>query len=348
MTRREESRSPATKPHKSYAELSALLRNRRMSMDNPARVERKLAQVGYYRLSGYWYPCRRHHLDNQGERIVCSVMKAPLRANEFMEGTSFEAVFDLYLMDKKLRLVLLDALERVEIHIRSIVAHELSALDPLAYQNSGYIDPKFLRGALTSRSTNPAISHWENWCTKHKSVLARSKEDWALWHERRNVPVPFWAAIEAWDFGVLSKYYSLLKGKLQGRIARRLGIADYTLLEGWLRELNIMRNRCAHHARVWNQTYAMFRDIPGEPYFRTLQLSENARTRTYGYITVLWFLLQRIGPGSNWLDQVADVIDHFPDLPGCSRSSLGLDPNVRRFPRELLRRAGNAAIQTTN
>jgi len=38
-----------------------------MGIANPARSERKIAQGGYYRLSGYWFPARdfvRDHLQN--------------------------------------------------------------------------------------------------------------------------------------------------------------------------------------------------------------------------------------------------------------------------------------------
>ena len=132
----------------------------------------------------------------------------------------------------------------------------------------------------------------------------------------------------------MSKYYSLLRGKYKRRIATRLGVPDYSVFEGWLRELNTMRNRCAHHARVWNQTYAKLRDSPNEPYFQKLDLSENARTRVFGYIAVLWFLLQRIGPRPTWTNDVANVIDRFPSLPGCSKTALGLDQGLTCFPLE--------------
>ena len=37
---------------------------------------------------------------------------------------------------------MLDAIERVEIHIRSVIAHEMGYHDPLAYKNEKYINPK--------------------------------------------------------------------------------------------------------------------------------------------------------------------------------------------------------------
>ncbi|MBO0237355.1 Abi family protein, partial [Vibrio parahaemolyticus] len=56
---------------------------------------------------------------------ICDVMRTPKRKNDFLPGTSFNKVFNLYLFDKKLRVLMIDALERIEVHIRSLVAHEI-------------------------------------------------------------------------------------------------------------------------------------------------------------------------------------------------------------------------------
>ena len=43
----------ALKPHRSYAELVDLLKSKGMTIKDPARAERKLSQIGYYRLKGF-------------------------------------------------------------------------------------------------------------------------------------------------------------------------------------------------------------------------------------------------------------------------------------------------------
>lgn len=107
------------------------------------------------------------------------------------------------------------------------------------------------------------------------------------------------------------------------------------MLKDWLQENNTLRNRSAHHARIWNQVASNpVPVLPTEAYFQGLGLDQNALSRLYGLISVIWFLLRQIGPGSHWLRQVADVIDTTPDLPGCPFASLGL-PSERGFPRQL-------------
>ncbi len=65
---------------------------------------RKLSQIGYYRLSGFWYPCREIEIDSQGEVVLDGQTGKPMRLDAFMPGTSLQGILDLYLYDKRLRL----------------------------------------------------------------------------------------------------------------------------------------------------------------------------------------------------------------------------------------------------
>ena len=58
------------KPHQSYQNLVALLESRGMIVSDKARAERKLSQIGYYRLSGFWYPCREIKKDQAGRYVI--------------------------------------------------------------------------------------------------------------------------------------------------------------------------------------------------------------------------------------------------------------------------------------
>lgn len=56
---------------------------------------RRLSCVNYYRLSGYWYPFRDG-------------------GDSFKPGTSFDEVWNRYAFDRRLRLLAIDAIERIE------------------------------------------------------------------------------------------------------------------------------------------------------------------------------------------------------------------------------------------
>ncbi|WP_404909737.1 Abi family protein [Paenochrobactrum sp. BZR 201-1] len=321
------------KPFKSYADLCTLLEARGMTTANRNRMERKLAQVGYYRLSGFWYPCRRFKVDDYGQTVICNVTNAPLRDDDFTENTTFEKVFDLYLFDKKLRIALLDAIERIEVQVRSIIAHEMGYHDPLAYQNSSFINPKQTKNFIKKDGSIGNI--YSDWIARQNSQVGRSKEDYILWHRSNGIVMPFWVVIEAWDLGTISKYFEILKASHQNRICRRLNISSPKILVSWLKEINILRNRCAHHARVWNQRQSSALVVPnGDPYFQKISLTTDGLNRIYGMIAVIWYLVRQIGPNSHWLLEVADIVNKKPDIPTCPFSSMGL-PDEKGFQEDL-------------
>lgn len=321
------------KPFRSYSNLSALLASRGMQITDATRAERKLSQVGYYRLSGFWYPCREFLRDADNNVVMCKVSKKPLRRNEFTPGTQFDSAFDLYLFDKKLRQLMLDAIERIEVHVRSVIAHEVGYHDPMAYQDARFINPSQTK-TFNTRQGRPR-NIWTEWLKRQNEQIERTREDSIEWHRQHRKAMPFWVVIEAWDFGTASKYFEILKDTHRNRISRRLGLTNPKILKEWLQEINTLRNRCAHHSRIWNQVSTNpLPIVPDDPYFQKLALDSNATTRLYGLIVVLWYLVKAIGRNSQWIYQVANVIDSKPVVPGCPFAALGL-PDETGFPRKL-------------
>lgn len=300
-----------------------------MIIPDEKRAERKLSQIGYYRLSGFWYPCRKGKVDESGNYVKDPKSKLPIREDEFQAGTDFNTIADLYLFDKKLRQLMLDAIERIEIHVRSVIAHEIGKFDPLAYLETSYVNPKILSKPL-----------WGEWRQRQESLIAESKEDCILWHTKNRRPIPFWVVVETWDFGMMSKYFENLNGRYQNTICKRLEVTDNTgaphtkSLKNWLQEINTLRNNCAHHSRIWNRVASNAVTLPKNAYFDTFSLDVEARKRIYSKICILWYLVKRIGPNSSWIERVADLIDSKPDVNCLPYTAMGFTNN-NGFPREL-------------
>ena len=311
----------ADKPFKTYDEQIQLLAGRGMVIDDLARARRKLQEVGYYRLSGFWYPCRKFLEDADGRRIVSSVGENVLRrADAFCEGTTFNKVFALYLFDKRLRLLLLDALERVEICLRSLIAHEMGRHDPYAYTKAAFINPKWLKP-----QPGKTEAAWDAWSQKLTDQLDRSREDCICWYRTQYQAIPIWVSVQVWEFGTLSKYVSMLNGRYQNAICKALSPDLHPHhLNTWLHALNLLRNRCAHHNRIWNQG-SMPVPFPDQiDYFKRNAPLVGNTGRLAGLITVLWFLIRLMGPTSTWLDRVESILAAMPDgLPNCDLKALG-------------------------
>jgi len=154
---------PAPKPFRSYHELVNLLIQRNMQVADPARAERKLAQLGYYRLSGYWYPAKAFAVDAQGQQLLCPISQKPLRQDWFQPGTNFNNVVALYQFDKRLRLLMLDAIERLEVSLRTVIAHEVGYHSPMAYTEQRFIQPKY---AQNFQAKGRLRNKWAEWSAR--------------------------------------------------------------------------------------------------------------------------------------------------------------------------------------
>ncbi len=318
------------KPFLPYVDLVTLLAQRGMNIEDTDSAKREIARLGYYRLSGFWYPARKFSRDDAGLKLTCPHTRKPVRLEDFQVGTQFARAVELYRFDKALRLLMLDAIESIEVHLKTVVAHELGRNDEMAYTSASYIEPKWT-------VSNPGFpsSKWDSWRIRQQKKLDDCSEECFISHRLKNRSIPFWVAVEAWDFGTLSVYFQMLKRKPQGWVLARLGLADVRAFTSWLKELNTLRNRCAHHTRIWNQSSSNVLGFPAaDPYFHALNLNSSALKRLYGLIAVVWLLLQRIEPQSQWIREVADVIDSKPAMPGCSFVAMGF-PDEAGFPRHL-------------
>lgn len=129
-----------------------------MVINDRHRAHRKLAQLGYYRLSGFWYPARTFKM-NGSRSETCEVTGRPVRLEAFQSGTSFDNVVSLYQFDKRLRLLMLDAIERLEVHLKTLMAHEVGYHGPMAYVDQRFVLRKWTLFYTDSRGNER--NKWE-------------------------------------------------------------------------------------------------------------------------------------------------------------------------------------------
>ena len=120
------------KPWKSYSDQLDQLIDRGMAVTDRARALDYLERIGYYRLSGYWFAFRERSaplclLDGQGRKPK-KVREERIALDLFRAGTTFQNAVDLYVFDKQLRLLVMDALERIEVALRVDVSHTLGQI----------------------------------------------------------------------------------------------------------------------------------------------------------------------------------------------------------------------------
>lgn len=185
----------------------------------------------------------------------------------------------------------MSAIERIEIYFRTIIAHEMGRISPLAYENKSL----FSTNAFDATKKGP---DFDKWTTRHQNLLKDCKEDSITSHFNNNKPIPIWVAMEAWDFGQLSKFYSMLKDEYRDVICTRVGIDKRDVLDNWLININGLRNRCAHHSRFCNRPNPRSFKFLKNGYFNLLSISQNESEKLFGAIAVIWFLIKKLGPAA--------------------------------------------------
>jgi abortive infection bacteriophage resistance protein len=297
-----------TKPHLSFADQVSLLRSRGLIIDDEAQAEHLLSVIGYYRLSGYWYSYRR--------------LDGALRTDQFVEGTTFGQVVRLYDVDRRLKLHLLDAVERIEIAVRVMIGFTLGRRGAYAHLDGEQLDGRFTQSSIGGRP-----STYDRWLRKVLAAQSRSSEDFVVhFQQKYDGRLPVWVMTEILDFGSMSYLFQGLKASNRNEIAARLGVVDRRgggnggALANWLRVLNYVRNVCAHHSRLWNRNLAdqlAPSHLGSIPDLRHLTDREVSHFRIYSTLCIVAFLLARVGQRPQWAAQVGRLIDD--KIPACGR-----------------------------
>lgn len=266
-----------------YEEQADLLISRGFKCDRGTLIAH-LEAISYYRLSGYLYPYRNDD-------------------DSFKAGTCFSVVWDTYTFDRRFRLVVLDAIERVEVYVRSRLAYELSRLQgPF-----GYLD----------RANLPGLSddEYDSFIPKAKLCFDRCHEPFAnhfrkKYGDSHELP-PYWIIVESFDFGLISKLYKGAPKSVRKAIANELGIQT-PVMTSWLHAINTVRNMCAHHARLWNKTLGYKPIVPkGDEAWDYVRVNND---KVFAILSILNYLLVRIAPDTKWKIRLAALLDEYPQI----------------------------------
>ncbi len=232
---------------------------------------------------------------------------------------------ELYVFDKQLRMLFLDAIERIEVAIRVDIALLLGQRNPIAHRSADQ-----LHGNFTRLSTRTGKVGHADWLRRLDDQMARSKDDFVAHFKRTySTPLPIWIAIELWDFGMLATFFAGMKFLDRTLIAQKYGLR-YEVLESWLYTLNHIRNICAHHSRLWNRTlwaqpkWTKNGEVPSLDH---LVGDTQRQSRMYAAAAISQFLLGTVNPQTQWSSRFRNHVATLPVAPGVSVSQMGIPAN---------------------
>ena len=258
-----------------------------MLMEDEHKVESYLLNIGYHRLSAYIFP----------------FYKSPKSNLILKEGTTFEQVLTLYHFDKKLRILLFNEIEKIEVAIRSVLAN-------IGCQELGdrywITKPEYFANEDKFNQTLAVL----------EKELASSKEDYIENFRRNyveNYP-PAWMITEVLSFGNLNYIYSnIANNRLMKRISDYFGLKPQ-VFTSWLTVLANLRNMCCHHARVWNRDFMLNPAEPRKTSNAWIDTSLIDKKRIFYRLCIIRYFLSFVSPGNNFNEKIANLLARFPSV----------------------------------
>jgi abortive infection bacteriophage resistance protein len=240
-----------------------------MVLPNPDEVEFYLQHLNYYRLSAYWV-----------------IFEEDSATGQFKSGTSFNQVLSLYIFDRELRLLLLNAIERIEVSVRTQWAYQMAHI----HGSHSYCDQALAK----------ITDHWEKNLEKLQNELNRSNEAFRLQENCGQVGPPVWAVVEVMSLGLLSNWFANLKPYHTRKSISNTYDLDDSVLQSWLHHLTILRNTCAHHSRLWNREFQV---IPKQPRTKPPVLKDQWQKdsrKIFNTLLILLYFMDIIAPQHHW------------------------------------------------
>lgn len=283
-----------------HDKLLALMESRGLICSDKERILRHLKNVSYYRFSEY---ASSFYQNAKSENPV------------FIPNTTYEEIWNLYLFDRKLRLLTLDAIERIEVSARSVFSDCMS-LD-IGGQSQGKLPcgPHWFM--------NDEFFHDKNYCATFCDEIAketgknnpdRRTPSISRYYTQYDDPTlpPTWMVMESLSMGKWTLAMSKLTDEAQKKVAREYGLPS-VLLVSWLGSLAWTRNVAAHQGRLWNRHIKRAPRVPKPAGLYCPDFNHKASTY-YATACICFYFLKQIVSRSTWADRLQMLFEQFPTV----------------------------------
>lgn len=247
-----------------------ILKLRGCVIEDEKKARDTLKYINYYRLSNYFEPF--------------SVSK-----HKYEEGTTFEKIMRVYEMDRKLRSILIAALEEIEISLRATVSN----FHALRYGALGYLNPSSFNVSHNHASFLSRVNH-----------LIESNEEREFvrhYNAKYGGKFPLWVMMELFSFGTLAFFYKDMKTADKKELSDEYYNCSSSELDNWIFCMNELRNYCAHYNRLYGSHFPV---EPKTPEGFPGELSPDV----FGYIIVM---KQLFHGKENWNERVVKPISRL-------------------------------------
>lgn len=284
------------------------LKKRGLVFDDETEAEAYLFNISYYRLRAYTYPFQDNSEDADHRFIQSDLF--------------FKDFIDLYCFDRRLRSLIFNAIEKIEVAVRAKIVQVYAET---THDSHWYDDESLYRYPIDS-----LLGHIE-------ADVERSNEDFIKHYKAKyNKPPmpPSWMALEVISFATLSKLFQALKSdnrKLY--ITRQFGLKKIGILENWLHAISNLRNCCAHHSRVWNRRFMVSVILPYDtinPFMDRTTIQEIRTNKLFALISCIAYILDIISPASDFKRHFMKLLNS--DCRLLNLKDMGFPANWKSLP----------------
>ncbi|MBR4625217.1 MAG: Abi family protein [Alphaproteobacteria bacterium] len=279
-------KQPFSKPYLDVQSQVTLLQSRGLEIPDTQKAEKYLNYIGYYRLSAYMFP----------------FLTIPKQQHQYKKGATFDKVMMLYRFDKKLRLLIFNEIEKIEVAIRNIITATVCEgtnnpfwmTDQANYANNGrYTNTLAKIDAEIQHSNEEFITHFQNTYSD-------------------NYP-PAWMLTEILPLGILTNIYNNLKDKrLKKQIAQKFGL-QIAPFQSWMTIITLTRNACCHHRRVWNKQNTIRPTLPNSIQYPWITLNVDY-LKIYFNLCIIKYFLNIISPQNDMTNKLKTLLATFPEI----------------------------------
>ena len=282
----------------SISEQVEKLKGRGLLFRDESYAELTLSRISYYRLRAYTYPFQ----DNKDSN------------HPFIKEVDFETIIELYKFDHKLRVLVFDAIEKIEIALRTQIIYKYS----MQHGSHWQMDKHLYKPPFTNKRGD-TIDLFEEQMKTLKTEIKRSNETFIKhYKEKYNEPKmpPSWMSLEVASMGALSKIYkSLITSPIKTSIAREFGLPNSYYLENWMLSFSHIRNICAHHSRLWNRRLTANLKLPNKPkysFYNKSELSQLNPSKVFSTLMAMNYILKVIEPDCVFNKQLIELMKVCP------------------------------------
>lgn len=274
------------------------LQSRGLIFDNKDLAKNYLSNISYYRLRAYTYPFQ----DNTNAEADHRFKKVDIK---------FSDIIDLYCFDRRLRNLMFNAIEKIEVAVRTRIVQVYSE----KYGSHWFTQESLYKSKYKTDKSGKVTTEFALLMHDIENEVNRSNEDFIKHYKQKyDDPVypPAWMTLEVLSIGTLSRLYKLLlKTDLKKQIAKDLGLSDDQILSNWLHAISVWRNCCAHHSRVWNRRCIINIKIPKKtlnPFIDKISIKKLHPNKVFTVLCCIKYISNIISPESDLKKNILSII----------------------------------------